>query len=471
VQMASLRNKYTTILDAIDYAQKVDRARPDDINIITAIAAIYGDKLGTSGEHVYYRSRVRRETQTLVRITFPKSRAEEFREDASRVGWVEDESPLIPNERAQTAQVLLERPEAEQLANVFKGPDVSVSSETRRETQSSDPDWRRVRLDPMLDEQGNIFKPLLEPRYPRPANLAADQPWYDGSQLQNLTAYEPFPYGLSTLALGYNYYKRAQFLQTLWNEHHIQEGDTVVDARPALALKDWAKDEWERGRRDELRMYGVSVPGSVDPIELERPTQNVEFDEPSPDDAARQAALYSYALAARLFADSTAEFRRHIVVYKNYASVYFVHIDDTTSNEQMMIGDHDYLAAGIAAGADRQRLLRSAADAYRAARLHYAITVLKYYVDDEVMAKVYPRDPKTGQQYNRLTIESSDPGKWLDILDAVKTENERYFADPITHQYVQGRDTYHDDRENYVTYISRCDGRLNLIEQAASSRP
>jgi len=62
VQMASLRNKYITILDAIDYGQKVERERPDDINIITAVAMLYGDKLGTSQEHVYYRARIRRES-------------------------------------------------------------------------------------------------------------------------------------------------------------------------------------------------------------------------------------------------------------------------------------------------------------------------------------------------------------------------------------------------------------------------
>ena len=64
-------------------------------------------------------------------------------------------------------------------------------------------------------------------------NLAPSQPWYDGSQLQFLKQYEPFPYGISTLALAYNDYKQAQLLQTLWNQHHIQTGDTVVDARPA----------------------------------------------------------------------------------------------------------------------------------------------------------------------------------------------------------------------------------------------
>ena len=38
VQMASLSNKYATILDALDYAAEVDKSRPDNINIMNAIA-------------------------------------------------------------------------------------------------------------------------------------------------------------------------------------------------------------------------------------------------------------------------------------------------------------------------------------------------------------------------------------------------------------------------------------------------
>ena len=42
-------------------------------------------------------------------------------------------------------------------------------------------------------------------RVTRPASgvtdLPASEPWYDGSTLQFLKQYEPFPYGISTLAL------------------------------------------------------------------------------------------------------------------------------------------------------------------------------------------------------------------------------------------------------------------------------
>src|SRR5687768_13049344 len=41
VLMANPANKYATILDALDYAQQVDAERPNNINILSAIAGIY----------------------------------------------------------------------------------------------------------------------------------------------------------------------------------------------------------------------------------------------------------------------------------------------------------------------------------------------------------------------------------------------------------------------------------------------
>jgi hypothetical protein len=469
VQMASLANKYTTILDAIDYGQKVEKERPDDINIITAVAMLYGDKLGTSQEHVYYRSRVRRESQTLVHLEFPISRMQEFQDVASKSGWTDRDSPLQTNEKSQTLQVVLEPVVARQLEQTFSGPGVSYSPETRKESQQNDPTWRRVRLDPIVDENGNIFPSLIVPRYARPDSVGKDAPWYDGSQMQFLQKYEPFPYGVSTLALAYNEYKKAQLLQTLWGQHHIQTGDTVVDARPALTLKDWAKDEWERGRRFELAMSNIYIPESADPSALEQPTENMPLDFKISDRADYDAALYSYSAAARLFRDALDEFARHIAAYQMYASVYFVHMDDSINGEHLMQADHDYLAAMTATGDGRTRLMQSAANEYQAAAVHEALTVLKYYVDEQVVIAAFPKDPASGVQYNRATIESANPATYLNTLRAVEIANARFLIDPETHQYSQMRDTYHDDRAPYMFDIERCGSRLRLLQAAGIS--
>src|SRR3954463_13397531 len=50
VQMASLTNKYRAILDALDYGTSVDQERPNNLNIVSAIAGVYFDKLGNSSE-------------------------------------------------------------------------------------------------------------------------------------------------------------------------------------------------------------------------------------------------------------------------------------------------------------------------------------------------------------------------------------------------------------------------------------
>src|SRR3984957_20474303 len=131
VQMASLRNKYTTILDAIDYGQKVERERPDDINIITAVAMLYGDKLGTSQEHVYYRARVRRESQTLIRMAFPSSRADEFKTLAGKAGWTDRDAPLQVAQKTHTIQVVVEPMIARQLEQQFAGGGITYTPETR----------------------------------------------------------------------------------------------------------------------------------------------------------------------------------------------------------------------------------------------------------------------------------------------------------------------------------------------------
>ena len=62
VKMTNMGNKYSTILDALDYAHNVDWEKPNDINIVSAIGGIDFDKFGNSAEKIYYRKRVRQET-------------------------------------------------------------------------------------------------------------------------------------------------------------------------------------------------------------------------------------------------------------------------------------------------------------------------------------------------------------------------------------------------------------------------
>jgi hypothetical protein len=101
--------------------------------------------------------------------------------------------------------------------------------------------------------------------------------------------------------------------------------------------------------------------------------------------------------------------------------------------------------------------------------LHYAVTILKYYIDETVALQTYPKDPRTGKQYNRATIESADPSTYLPTLNAAKQAIVRLTTDPVTHQYMPVRDDYRDDRETYLMYLGRCATRLQVLQQALQS--
>src|SRR3954468_5338117 len=92
VKMTNLSNKYSTILDALDYAHNVDAEKPNDINIVSAIGGIYFDKFGNSAEKNYYRKRVRSET-------LPHSTDEAIRRHAPAVRRTELDPILDKNFR------------------------------------------------------------------------------------------------------------------------------------------------------------------------------------------------------------------------------------------------------------------------------------------------------------------------------------------------------------------------------------
>lgn len=379
VQMASLSNKYTTILDAIEYAKNVARQRPNNINIIASIGGIYFDKLGNSSEKQYYINRVRRET--------------------------------LPHKQAPQS------------------------------LKRSDPSWRPLQMDVMLDAQGNLAGPA--------------------SDFEYLKKYEPFPYGLSPLAIAYDYYKQAQYLQNVKKQTHIQLSDLVIDSRPALALKGWSEEEWERARRRELALFGRPVP--EERIDMELPTADVSLNQPFAKDLtpeqteqAADEALFSYARAARLAVDAREEYRQHLLRFDTNRSTYLSHLDHLAAVEQLIRGDHDYLAALRAAHAgdadQRRALAASAAEHYRQAIPLNQRIILKYYTDDVVANAV---------GYDRTEVDKIPDERLGGLLaraqQVVASRGPRY-------------DNYREDRSEYEHYIQRAQTRLKNLP-AASSAP
>ena len=389
VQMASWANKYTTILDAIEYANRVLAQRPDDISMIYQKASIFFDKLGSASEKDYYKERVRRE---------------------------------------------------------------SLPHESKQKLRPNEPGWRRLDFDPVLDASGHILPKLLEPTKTRPANIPPGSEWNDGSELQYLKPYNDngFPYGLSAFGFAYNYHKIAQVMQTVDQVRHANLSDLVVDSRPALALKGWSEDEWEHGRRLELKASNIAVP--TERRDMEMPTANIAPDVPITDEAAIRDAIFSYDLGARLSRDAIPEYERHLRSYTMNLTTYQSHMEGLRAQEPLMEGDRDYLKAILAKNdpGARSALLKSAAQHYKdSVSLNLAV-ILHYYLPDQLAPHVLPAG------ITRADIAKLTPEQRLEayqrLLDALKS----YQFDPDA-----------EDRSDYQRYVDRAQTRIARIEQAA----
>ncbi len=388
VQMADVSNKYTTILDALDYATRVVESRPNNMSLIYQIASIYFDKLGNSSEKAYYRERVRKES----------------------------------------------RPHA-----------------SRQKLARGDPGWRRLELDPVVDASGYILPALLKPKYARPANLPANSPWNNGAELQYLEPYQPFPYGVGTFAFAYNYHKQAQVLQEVAKQVHANLSQTVVDSRPALALKGWSEDEWERGRRLEAKAMNVAAPDER--RELEVPSASTAVDAPLSDKSLLEPAIYSYELGARLSRDALAEYERHLLTNAQNWQTYQSHMDSIKAQEPLLTGDAEYLRAMQTSGADRQKHLDAASAAYRKAMRGNLEIIFKYYMPDPVAKQALPAEA-TKSDLSKITDDQIGPlyEKTMGTLEAWRQSDPRNNYDPDQ-----------EDRSDYQRYVERAAIRLKQI--------
>jgi hypothetical protein len=471
VQMTNLPNKYSAILGALDYGDSVNLQRPDDINIIYNVGTVYAQKLGDSHEAWYYIRRMRQETQAIrarVRVTLPDALVAQFLSTARSMGLDEPITAEESDDQTQTATLTMDAAVADPLrksitGTVIKFTDLSVAP------RSGDAAVRRDQMDPMLDADGNILPRLLQPVHPRPANLPADAPWYDGSRLQYLKEYEPFPYGVPPQAIGYDYYRRSQMLQTVLGEQEIQTSNFVVDSRPGMELKFWGAEEGEEGRRAELRLFGLDDSGERLDLEPRAPGADLQHPLSSaaplpaifdfrPDPAAGARALESYALASRLYGDSHSELAAHLRRFPRARDTFSSHIDDDAAFTELYKADHDFLA-GLLDPAARASDWQSAAREYHEARWNFDLVVLRYWFDDDFVALAYPKDPKTGQAYTRQTIDQVQRDQLDAVMASVLSAATAYFKNQAHF------DDKKTDRDENLVYMRRCAARLRLIER------
>jgi len=395
VQMASLPNRYAAILDALDYAADVDQQRPGNVNILNAITQVYSNKLGTPHtEKVFYRR------------------------------WVREQS-IAP-------------------------ADYAGEQGRERAARKAQGGWQRRRMDPKVDAKGYLLPELVAPKpgLQRPADLPPDSEWNNGAELQYLKPFEPFPYGISTFALAYNYAKRAQVVMNVGKQTPLQLSDMVIDSRPATELGQWAEDEWERGRQFEAQAAGIQPP-TGDRFQLEAPTAGMPPDHKLADAGQAAEAIYSYDTAVRVTQEAVKEFTHHITNPKfvDRAATYNSRIDDMKAIGLVCAADRDYLKAMVAKmPEERETLLRAAADEYQKAIGAFQLIVLRYYVDEEVFNVAYPKGVTPATVMNLSRAEQDQAMARVRQMSAERppTQNAEEYAE-------------------YTAYLDRATARLGIL--------
>jgi hypothetical protein len=384
VQMSSLYNKYVTILDAIDYGKNALRDRPDNINVISAVADVYFNKLGNSAEKQYYRTQVRKE---------------------------------------------------------------SLPHRNKARDNKSDPGWRRTQLDQIVDAEGDILPEYLKPTRQRPADLPADAQFNDGSELQYLKPFEPFPYGVSPMALGYNYFMQAQTLQRVTHARHAQTSEMVVDSRPAIALKFWVEEEQEIGRRNELAAFGIPVPAGAgyERLMLELPAADIELNIEAKNKAKLTEAIYNYDRAAQLVDAAVKEYNGHLKLHPSSLEMYRSHIDGLVAVKHYSLADAAYLQALQAKGEERAKWVKVAREQYELTRTLYIRILLRYYTDEPF-------------------FRAALPGVSREQIEKLPADQLIAAANQINVMIDQGAmESHMEDRQEYATYIARAQIRMENL--------
>ena len=442
VQMANKPNKYATILDAIEYGYKVNQQLHNNVNIISEIGHLYFNKLGESQEKDYYTERVRRETFPDVKITVPADRVAMLETLLAKAGVESAKRDVMISHATRNGWFVTSKPASDLMRPLLSGPGVSYSA--LQPTVFSDT-GRRVRVDPMLDLDGNILPALLAGQ-PRPADLPADKEWNDGSELQYLAKFQPFTYGIPPMGIGWNYIKRCQVLKDATHQKHVQVSDSVVDSRPAINLKIWGESEWNQGRQAEMRAFGLKPPVAentgVQRAMIENPASDIPPTAAFTDLAAAREALYHYDMVVRIAEEGIKEFNRHD---KQYAGA------DSESNREpviamraLCVADADYLRAMLLPQGDnarRQPLLKKASLEYEAAALAWEVLMLKHQVQPRVAAMIPGLSGPTGEISIDL-IDSMAPARVHQLakevvqflaahsdidMDSDRHDTERYF--------------------------------------------
>jgi hypothetical protein len=389
VMMISPANKYVAVMRALQYAHDVEKEKPGDINILNAVTNIYSNKLGGHLMHP---------------------------EDAFYNRQLREET-LTDEQRA------LAFPEDKSFRRLWK-------------TTSS------------LDDQNNILPPLVAPVYAQPPGATE---WNDGSPLQYLARYQPYPFGISPAGFSFDFAKRAEVAMNGEGQKPLQISPMVVDSRPGLELKAWCEEEAGRGRDFEAGAFHVAIPAGMT-VEMNPQLAAIKPDQPALDSRELNAAIFSYDLAIKLDQDARKEYERHLAK-PQFVSRYQTlqsHLDDLEATLYITEADRDYLKARLESGAQQARLKAAAAAAYRSAFIKNERIILRYYTEDQLISAYFPKNVV------RAEVNKLSEDQVLDIAAKVLMASDR-----------NNLDEYKDDRAPYRRAMARAAARLAMLGAAS----
>jgi hypothetical protein len=449
VQMANKANKYVTILDAIQYGYNINQSHQDDVNIISQIGQLFFDKLGNSSEKEYYTQRVRRESFLDEHVTLPTSKADQLDALLVKAGVDAARREVMVAQAKKDGAFTINKLSADELKNYLSGDGVTYAAATPTVFNAT---GRRIRLDPVLDLDGQFLADVVKPKNQRPADLPSNAEWDDGAEYGYIQHYAPFPYGVPPMAIGYNYYKRCQVLKDLTHQKHLQLSDLVVDNRPAINLKLWGETEWGAGRKLEIKALGQEP--FEDRVRNELVTAAVPPTASVKDVDAVKEAIYHYKLTARIADDAEGEYARHIRRFPSAEAGFKPHRQSLVAMKQTCLGDVAYLEAMLAPATDaakRDALLAQAVKAYKESLYLWEEVMLEHYLSDEMFMGMASSLGLKG--VNKDNVDREDKVS-RDVVHKWATGVAIYFAQH------PGEDLVNQDRQEMEYYVRRSFTRL-----------
>jgi hypothetical protein len=222
----------------------------------------------------------------------------------------------------------------------------------------------------------------------------------------------------------------------------------VIDHEPALTLKSWADEEWDRARHLEQR--GLPAVANAGKLTRELWNSNVAPDVKIVDQPAIDEAIFSYGRAAELAEAVVPEMEEHVRRYPSNIQSFSSHIDTAKATLHMMRADGDYLQAIAAAKAEeRKALLAKAKGEYRESSKWFHMLILRYYIDPGDAAAI---------KYKRENIDEKMTLEELTgILGRARAYLRRKYKNPDTNPAIQ-------DLREYDEEIHRIDDRVSHIK-------